>query len=134
MTPRLLPVVAVFIALTGNPLVAHHSESAQFDSSKPVKITGVIKAVEWTNPHIWIYVDVTDANGRITTWGFSGGAPGMLIRRGITKSVLKIGDVVNVEGAQARDGSNNASVRRVTFADGRNVFAGTTEEGAGRAF
>jgi hypothetical protein len=134
MTPRLLPVVAVIIAMTGNPLMAHHSESAQFDPSKPVKITGVIKTVEWTNPHIWIYVDVTDANGRITTWGFSGGAPGMLTRRGITKSVLKIGDVVNVEGAQARDGSNNASVRRVTFADGRNVFAGTTEEGAGRAF
>jgi uncharacterized protein DUF6152 len=134
MTLRLLPVVALFIAMTVNPLKAHHSESAQFDPSKPVKITGTIKAVEWTNPHIWIYVDVTEATGRITTWGFSGGAPGMLIRRGITKNVLKIGDVVNVEGSQARDGSNNASVRRVTFSDGRNVFAGTTEEGAGRAF
>lgn len=134
MTLRLLPVVGVITAMAGNPLIAHHSESAQFDPAKPVKVTGVIKAVEWTNPHIWIYVDVTDANGRITTWGFSGGAPGMLVRRGVTKSVLRIGDVVNIEGSQARDGSNNASVRRVTFADGRNVFAGATEEGAGRAF
>ena len=134
MAPRLLPVVGLIIATAGSPLLAHHSESAQFDPSKPVKVMGTIKAVEWTNPHIWIYVDVTDANGRITTWGFSGGAPGMLVRRGITKAVLKIGDVVNIEGSQARDGSNNASVRRVTFADGRNVFAGTTEEGAARAF
>jgi hypothetical protein len=134
MTSRLLQVVGLIVATTGHPLMAHHSESAQFDPSKPVKVTGVIKAVEWTNPHIWIYIDVADANGRITTWGFSGGAPGMLVRRGITRSVLKIGDVVNVEGSRARDGSNNASVRRVTFTDGRDVFAGTTQEGAGRVF
>jgi hypothetical protein len=95
--------------------------------TKPVKITGTIKSVEWKNPHIWFYVDVKDESGKVTTWGFSGGPPGMLLRRGITKEVLKIGLTVNVEGSRAKDGSNNASGRKVTFPDGRNVFTASPE-------
>jgi hypothetical protein len=113
-------------------LMAHHAESAEYDASKPVKVTGTIKKVEWMNPHIWFYVDVKDESGKVTTWGFSGGPPGMLMRRGITKDVLKIGSVVNVEGSRAKDGSNNASGRRVTFADGRNVFTASAEDVGGR--
>lgn len=109
----------------GAPLLAHHSETAEFDSSKPVKVTGTIKKVEWQNPHVWFYVDVKDENGHVTTWGFSGAPPGSLMRRGITKEALTIGAVVNVEGSRARDGSNNGSGRRVTFADGKNVFTAT---------
>jgi hypothetical protein len=111
------------------PAFTHHSEAGEYDVTKPVKVTGIIKKVEWQNPHIWFYVDVKDANGKITTWGFSGGPPGALMRRGITKESLKIGAVVNVEGSRARDGSNNASGRNVTFADGRNVFTATSEGG-----
>ena len=112
----------------GNPVLAHHSESAQFDVSKPVKVTGVLSKVEWMNPHIWFYVDVKDESGKVTTWGFSGGPPGMLLRRGITKDSLKIGSVVNVEGSRAKDGSNNASGRKVTFPDGRDVFTASAED------
>src|SRR5437899_5895301 len=88
---------------------AHHAFQAEYDATKPVKVTGVVKKVEWTNPHIWFYVDVKDDSGKITTWGFSGGPPGMLMRRGITRDVLKPGDTVKVEGFRAKDGSNNAS-------------------------
>lgn len=121
-----IPVVAFGLTMVGQPILAHHSESAEFDQSKPVKVTGTISKVEWQNPHVWFYVDVKDETGKITTWGFSNSPPGSLMRRGITKDALKIGAVVNVEGSRARDGSNNASGRRVTFADGKNVF---TSEG-----
>ena len=104
---------------------AHHSFAAEFDSTKPIKVTGVVTKVEWQNPHVWFYVDVKDESGKVTTWGFSGAPPGSLMRRGITKDQLKIGAVVNVEGSRARDGSNNASGRRVTYADGTNVFTAT---------
>ena len=111
------------------PVFGHHSETAEYDSTKPVKVTGTIKKVEWQNPHVWFYVDVKDEDGKITTWGFSGAPPGALMRRGITKEALTLGAVVNVQGSRARDGSNNASGRVVTFADGRNVFTATSEGG-----
>jgi hypothetical protein len=120
--------IALSLLWIGNPVLAHHSESAQFDVSKPVKVAGVISKVEWMNPHIWFYVDVKDESGKVTTWGFSGGPPGMLLRRGITKDVLKIGSEVNVEGSRAKDGSNNASGRKVTFRDGRDVFTASAED------
>ena len=119
------------LLLTGTAAVAHHSEAAQFDQSTPVEVTGVVTKVEWANPHIWFYVDVKDDQGRITTWGFSGGAPGMLARRGFTRNTLKPGDVVKVSGSRARDGSNNASGGRVTFADGRAVFPGALDVATG---
>jgi hypothetical protein len=124
---------ALALLLTGPSAVAHHSESAQFDTTKPVEVTGVVKKVEWTNPHIWYFVEVKDESGKVTTWGFSGGAPGMLARRGFTKNTLKVGDVVTVRGSRARDGSNNASGGRVTFADGRQVFANALEFGREQA-
>ena len=114
--------------MTALPLLAHHSFAAEFDDKKPIKVTGVVKTVEWTNPHIWFYVDVKDESGKVTTWGFSGGPPGMLMRRGITKAVLKPGDVIKVKGFRAKDGTNNASGGNVTFADGRKVFAGAAED------
>ena len=122
----LLAVIGASLAAS-QPLRAHHSEAAEYDSTKPVKVTGTIKKVEWQNPHVWFYVDVKDDKGVVTTWGFSAAPPGALLRRGVTKDALKIGAVVNVEGARARDGSNNASGRSVTFEDGRNVLTATGE-------
>jgi len=121
-------VLALLIALVTVPLLAHHSFATEYDRTKPVSVTGVVKKVEWRNPHIWFYVDVKDAGGRIVTWGFSGGPPAFLMRQGIRQDVMKIGDVVKVEGFRARDGSHNASGGRVTFADGRSVFTASAED------
>jgi len=128
MKTKLAILAAVAVLASSVALFAHHAFSAEYDAKKPVKVTGTVKKVEWMNPHIWFYVDVKDESGKVTTWGFSGGPPGMLMRRGITKDVLKVGDVIKVEGFLAKDGSNNASGGNVTFADGRKVFAGAAED------
>ena len=127
---RALASIAVALMLGGPPVAAHHSFVAEYDGNKPVKVTGTVTKVEWQNPHIWFYVDVKDDGGKVTNWGFSGGAPGILQRRGIPRNALKIGDVVVVEGFRARDGSNNASGGRVTFSDGRSVFTASSEDKA----
>lgn len=125
-----LALLAAGLGLLGAaiPVLAHHAFSAEYDDAKPVKVKGVVTKVEWMNPHIWFYVDVKDDSGKVTSWGFSGGPPGMLMRRGINKDVLKPGDIIMVEGFRAKDGSNNASGGNVTFADGRKVFAGSAED------
>ena len=119
-----------FVAcLAAAPLLAHHSFAAEFDGTKPVKVTGVVKKVEWMNPHIWFYVDGKDElTGRSAVWGFSAGPPATLVRRGIKKDVLKIGDTVKVDGFLAKDGSSNASGGKITFADGRQVFTAAAED------
>jgi hypothetical protein len=121
--------VSLWLAGSGRP-AAHHSFAAEFDDTKPIKMTGTITKVEWTNPHIWFYLDVKNADGTTTTWGFAGGAPGQLMRRGIVKDQLKLGETVVVEGFRAKDGSNNASGGRVTFPDGRNVLTAGAQDTA----
>jgi hypothetical protein len=121
--------LAAFLTLASSAsLLAHHSFSAEFDETKPIKMTGVITKVEWKNPHIWFYLDVKGPDGKVENWGFSGGAPGQLMRRGIMKDQLKLGETVVVEGFRAKDGSHNASGARVTFPDGSNVLTAGAQD------
>ncbi len=119
----LVALVGVGLLLAAAPLLAHHSEAAEFDDTKPVKVTGEVVKVEWQNPHVWYYVSGTDEiSGREAVWGFSAGAPNSMRRRGISRDVMPIGSIVVVDGHQARDGSANASGGQVTFEDGSRVF------------
>jgi hypothetical protein len=118
-----LTLLGVVFVLGGHATQAHHSELAEFDPDQPVNVTGTLRKVEWANPHVWFFVDVTETDGTVTTWGFSTSPPGSLMRRGVTKDAMRIGAVVNVQGSRARDGSNNSSTRRFTFEDGTAVLA-----------
>lgn len=132
MRTRLMALTLGLLFATTPLLRAHHSFAAEYDSNQPVKVTGTVTRVDWQNPHIWFFVDVKDAQGKVTNWGFSGGPPGVLQRRGISRDSLKTGDTVVVEGFRARDGSNNASGGKVTFPDGRSVFTASNEDRAPR--
>jgi len=122
MTRHVAAWAAGLVLAVAVPIAAHHSAVAEYDLEKPVKVSGTVTKIEWTNPHIWFYVDVKNADGTVTNWGFSGAPPGVLQRRGIVKTSMKPGDLVVVEGFRARDGSSNASGNNVTFSDGRRVF------------
>jgi Family of unknown function (DUF6152) len=111
------------------PVFAHHSFAAEYDASKPVELKGVVTKVEWTNPHARFYVDVKDANGKITTWNLELASPNVLTRNGWTRHSLKEGDMVTVQGSKAKDGDNLANARTVVLADGRKVFAGSATDG-----
>src|SRR5579863_6556784 len=119
---------ALLLAAVATLAQGHHSFAAEFDTAKPVKMTGVVTKVEWENPHIWFYVDVKGDDGKVTNWGFSGGAPGQLMRRGIAHASIKEGMTIAVEGYRAKDGSNNASGGKVTYPDGRQVFTAGSED------
>ena len=107
------------------PASAHHAFAAEFDAKKGIKVSGTITKLEWTNPHAWLYVDVKDESGKLTSWSFELGSPNGLIRHGWRRSSLKEGDQVTVEGFAAKDGSNVANAHSVTLPDGRKVFAGS---------
>jgi hypothetical protein len=112
------------------PLLAHHSFAAEYDSKKPISITGTVTKVEWMNPHARFYVDVKGADGKVTNWNFELGAIPVLLKQGWTKNSLKEGDVVSVEGSGAKDSSYSANARSVKLADGRRVFGGSSQPDA----
>jgi len=132
MSIRLVAGLFLISFIGSLPILAHHSFAAEFDETKPIKVNGVVTKVEWGNPHIWFFVDVKGEDGAVTNWGFSGGAPGQLMRRGITRNVIQPGMQISVEGFRARDGSNNASGGKVTFPDGRSVFTAGSEDPGGK--
>jgi hypothetical protein len=111
------------------PVLAHHSFGAEYDADKPVTLKGTVTKVEWTNPHARFYIDVKDESGNVTNWNLELASPNVLMRQGWTRNSLKVGDVVSVTGAQAKDASKMANARTVTLADGRKVFAGSSEDG-----
>jgi hypothetical protein len=121
-------VFGLFLAVS--PLPAHHSFSAEYDSKKSVTIKGIVTKVEWMNPHVYFYVDVTDDSGNIANWSLEMGPPNGLERSGWTRNTMKVGDEVIVEGTLAKDGSKQANARSVTMAStGKKLGAASSERG-----
>jgi Family of unknown function (DUF6152) len=115
-------------ALAAAPAMAHHSFAAEYDSKKPVKVTGTVTKVDWMNPHVYFFMDVEDENGKVTQWGFEMGPPNLLQNAGWTRNTMKIGDVVVVDGTLAKDGSNQGNARAVTLAStGKRLGAASSE-------
>src|SRR5215472_4528515 len=122
----LLGTVGVLV-MAATPVLAHHSFAAEFDSAKTVNFSGIVTKVEWLNPHVYFYVDVKDPKtGKVTNWGCEMGSPNGLARQGWTRSTLKVGMVIRVEGSAAKDGSNIANARNVTV-DGKKLGAASSE-------
>jgi hypothetical protein len=107
------------------PLLAHHSFGAEYDADKPITLTGKVTKIEWTNPHSYLFLDVTDDRGIVTSWKFEGYPPTALYRTGWKRDVtMKPGDRVTVFGWRSRDDTNLAHSREITFADGKKLFFG----------
>lgn len=120
-------VVALAVSAAAVPVRAHHAFAAEFDSNKPVELTGVVTKIQWTNPHSWIYVDVKDARGAVTNWAIEFGSPYGLMQKGLRKSSFPIGVEVTVKGYRAKSGKTVANGTTVTLADGTGFYTGATD-------
>jgi Family of unknown function (DUF6152) len=126
---RIKLTLASLLLAAALPVLAHHSLGAEYDVKKPLTLTGTVDKIEFFNPHIWIYLDVKDANGQTARWQCEGAPPNNLIRQGWTKSSLKSGDTIKISGFQAKDGASTCAARTVTLPDGKKVFTGSAGDG-----
>ncbi|MDE0624114.1 MAG: DUF6152 family protein [Bryobacterales bacterium] len=124
--------IILIALLAAAQLLAHHAFSAEFDAKRPVQLRGTVTKMEWINPHAWIHIDVTMEDGKVEQWMIEGGTPNTLFRRGFTKQSLLPGTVIMVDGYQAKDGTQKANGRDLTFEDGRRLFMGSSGTGAPR--
>jgi hypothetical protein len=122
--------VVVLLALAAAPVRAHHAFAAEFDAKKPIKFKAVVRKMEWTNPHVWIRVDVKQPNGTIEQWSIEAGTPNVLYRRGFTKQDLLPGTEIVIDGYRAKDGSRRANGRDLTLPNGKTLFLGSSGTGA----
>ena len=125
-------LVGALMAMSAAALSAHHSFAAEFDANQPIQLKGTVAKVEWINPHTWIHLDVKKSDGSMERWMIEGGTPNTLLRRGLTKNSLPEGTELVVDGYKAKNGSNRANGRDLTFPDGRKLFMGSSGTGAPR--
>ena len=126
MRAKMLTVMAGGLMMAAVPMLAHHSFSAEYDRAKTVQLKGTVTKVEWMNPHARFYLDVKDDGAKTTNWEFELGSPNGLMRQGWTRNSLKVGDVVSVNGSQAKDGSNLVNANNVAFENGKRVLGGAS--------
>lgn len=130
---KLMTILAIGFAAaaagTGTAF-AHHSFAAEFDANLPIELTGVVTKVDWTNPHTYIFMDVENEDGEYEPWSIEMGSPNGLMRQGWHRNSLQVGDVINVTGSRARDGSFKGNARAVVLASGERLFAGSSQPGA----
>ena len=131
-----LATITMFICASllvqGVPVWAHHAFAATFDLNKPISMKGKITKVELINPHSWFWIEVEEADGTKTEWGFEGGSPNSLIRRGVTKNTLAVGTELVVNGYQVKSGENKGVGVNMTLADGRQLFFADERPGQAR--
>lgn len=127
---RMMAAGAALIALAGGSAFAHHSFSAEYDDKKPLKLTGTVTTMKWSNPHAWIYVDVKEKGGKVVNWAFETGGANALYRRGWRKEDLAPGTVLTIDAFQARNGKPTANATSILLPDGKRLFAGSSAPGA----
>ena len=130
MRTRLAWVLIAVAAAWTPAALAHHSFAAEYDATQPITLQGQIARIDLVNPHAWLYLEVKDAEGKVVRWNVEMGAPNNLIRRGVTKATLPIGEMVTVDGYRAKDGSSTVNGRQIKMSDGRTLFTGSSSTGA----
>jgi hypothetical protein len=123
-------VVGFGFLVSAVPMLAHHSFAAMYDANKPVSLKGKVTNVQFRNPHIWVFADITQPDGKTVNWGCEGGNPNSLFRQGWTPDMMKVGDVVTMEGFAGRDGKPVCNLRNMISANGKKMFVGTLNDGA----
>jgi hypothetical protein len=127
---RLTGIITALVGLMAATAAAHHSFSAEYDSNKPLKLTGKVVEMRWSNPHAWIYINVAGKDGKVVKWAWETGGANALYRRGWRKEDLAVGTELVIDGYQARNGSTTANATSITFKDGRRLFAGSSNPNA----
>jgi uncharacterized protein DUF6152 len=123
-------LIAVCLMAPSVQMLAHHSFAAEFDRNNVVDLKGVVTRIEWINPHAFVFLDVKDAKGQVINWEIELSSPNGLMRRGWNRNSLKVGETISLSGFRAKNGANVASAGRVTLTDGRQVFGGSSADGA----